>query len=79
MEKAYLELGGAGQVFPTSNNPTMMRNVIPWLKTFIDSDTRYTQFLCPLSNSIGIRAYQSTCPLVPSPVPTTPPTTSPPP
>ncbi|WP_158852571.1 poly(ethylene terephthalate) hydrolase family protein [Saccharothrix deserti] len=75
-EKAYLELTGAGHGFPTSNNPTMMRNVIPWLKIFVDSDTRYTQFLCSLSNWDGIRAYQSTCPLVPSPVPTTTSTTS---
>ncbi|MEH1125664.1 poly(ethylene terephthalate) hydrolase family protein [Micromonospora sp. CPCC 206061] len=75
-EKAYLELSGAGHGFPTSNNPTMMRNVIPWLKIFIDSDTRYTQFLCPLSNSSGIRAYQSSCPLVPSAPPTTPPVTT---
>ncbi|TDC82176.1 carbohydrate-binding protein [Micromonospora sp. KC606] len=77
-EKAYLELAGADHGFPTSNNPTMMRNVIPWLKIFTDSDTRYTQFLCPLSNWSGIRAYQSSCPLVPSPVPTTSPTASPP-
>jgi hypothetical protein len=77
-EKAYLELSGAGHGFPTSNNSTMMRNVIPWLKIFIDSDTRYTQFLCPLGNSNGIRSYQSSCPLVPSPVPTTSPTTPPP-
>jgi alpha/beta superfamily hydrolase len=78
IEKAYLELSGAGHGFPTSNNPTMMRNVIPWFKIFVDSDTRYTQFLCPLFNNNGIRAYQSTCPLVPSPVPTTSPTTPPP-
>ncbi|MFD0200252.1 MULTISPECIES: poly(ethylene terephthalate) hydrolase family protein [Saccharothrix] len=76
VEKAYLELTGAGHGFPTSNNSTMMRNVIPWLKIFVDSDTRYTQFLCPLSDSNGIRTYQNTCPLVPSPVPTTTSTTS---
>jgi dienelactone hydrolase len=78
-EKAYLELTGAGHGFPTSNNPTMMRNVIPWLKIFTDSDTRYTQFLCPLANSDGIRTHQSSCPLEPSPVPTTSATSSPPP
>ncbi|GLH96476.1 poly(ethylene terephthalate) hydrolase family protein [Phytohabitans aurantiacus] len=76
VEKAYLELSGAGHGFPTSNNTTMMRNVIPWFKIFVDSDTRYTQFLCPLGNWSGIRSYQSSCPLVPSPVPTTSPTGS---
>jgi hypothetical protein len=76
VEKAYLELSNAGHGFPTSNNPTMMRNVIPWFKIFIDSDTRYTQFLCPLANSTGIRSYQSTCPLVPSNPPTSTTTTT---
>jgi hypothetical protein len=75
VEKAYLELANAGHGFPTSNNPTMMRTVIPWIKVFLDSDTRYTQFLCPLADRNGIRTYQSTCPLVPS-VPTTTTTTS---
>ncbi|MEU4745567.1 cellulose binding domain-containing protein, partial [Actinosynnema sp. NPDC023658] len=70
VEKAYLELAGVGHLFPTSNNPTMMRNIIPWFKIFVDSDTRYTQFLCPLWNTNGIRTYQSTCPLVPSTPPT---------
>ncbi|MGM1058980.1 poly(ethylene terephthalate) hydrolase family protein [Saccharothrix sp. Mg75] len=76
IEKAYLELGGAGHAFPTSDNPTMMRNVIPWIKVFVDSDTRYTQFLCPLANWSGIRTYQGTCPLVPSTPPTTTTTTT---
>ncbi len=64
-EKAYLELSGAGHGFPTSNNSVMMRKVIPWLKIFVDSDVRYTQFLCPLMDNTGIRSYQSTCPLLP--------------
>ncbi|XVS66434.1 ricin-type beta-trefoil lectin domain protein [Actinosynnema sp. CA-299493] len=76
VEKAYLELTGAGHGFPTSNNTTMMRTIIPWFKIFVDSDTRYTQFLCPLADSNGIRTYQSTCPLVPSTPPTTTSTTS---
>ncbi len=76
VEKAYLELTGAGHGFPTSNNPTMMRTIIPWFKVFLDSDTRYTQFLCPLSDWGGIRTYQSTCPLVPSTPPTTTTTTT---
>ncbi|MGW4115496.1 poly(ethylene terephthalate) hydrolase family protein [Actinosynnema sp. NPDC004786] len=76
VEKAYLELSGAGHGFPTSNNSTMMRNVIPWFKIFVDSDTRYTQFLCPLSDTNGIRSYLSTCPLVPSDPPTTTSTTT---
>jgi hypothetical protein len=72
VEKAYLEIAGGGHGFPTSNNPTMMRTIIPWFKIFVDSDARYAQFLCPLSNMNGISAYQNTCPLIP----TTPPSTT---
>jgi hypothetical protein len=65
VEKAYLELTGAGHGFPTSNNSVMMRKVIPWLKIFLDQDTRYSQFLCPLLDTTGITAYRSSCPLDP--------------
>jgi hypothetical protein len=64
VEKGYLELAGAGHAFPTSSNSVMMRKVIPWLKIFLDHDTRYSTFLCPsLADSTGISGYSSTCPL----------------
>ncbi|RZQ61573.1 alpha/beta hydrolase [Amycolatopsis suaedae] len=63
-EKAYLELAGAGHGFPTSNNSVMTRKVIPWMKIFIDQDTRYPRFLCPLRDWTGIRSYRSSCPLL---------------
>ncbi|WP_305792141.1 cellulose binding domain-containing protein [Micromonospora sp. KC723] len=78
-ESAYLEFAGAGHGFPTSNNPLMMRVVIPWLKIFVDNDTRYSQFLCPLTDRTGITQYRSTCPLTPPGAPTSPPTTTAPP
>ncbi|SDJ00903.1 Dienelactone hydrolase [Lentzea albidocapillata subsp. violacea] len=65
-EKAYLELTGAGHGFPTSNNSVVTRKVIPWMKIFIDQDTRYTQFLCPLQDWTGIRSYRNSCPLLPN-------------
>ncbi|MEV4580293.1 dienelactone hydrolase family protein [Nonomuraea jabiensis] len=65
VEKAYLELTGAGHAFPTSSNSVMMRKVIPWLKIFVDQDIRYSQFLCPMADSTGIRTYRSSCPLDP--------------
>jgi hypothetical protein len=65
-EKMYLELTGAGHAFPTSNNSVMTRKVIPWMKIFIDQDTRYQQFLCPLLDNTGISAYRSSCPLITS-------------
>ena len=45
-------------------NTTLARTMIPWMKIFIDNDTRYTQFLCPLSNTSGISAYRNSCPLL---------------
>ena len=80
VEKAFLELTGAGHGFPTSNNSVMTRKVIPWLKIFVDRDDRYSQFLCPLMDNTGIRTYLSTCPLLPggsSPSPSTSPSPSP--
>ncbi|MEU8184758.1 cellulose binding domain-containing protein [Micromonospora sp. NPDC049044] len=79
VEHAWAELAGNDHLSFTRSNPTEMRLLIPWLKIFLDNDTRYTQFLCPLSNSSGVSRYSATCPLVPSDVPTTPPTTTPPP
>jgi hypothetical protein len=64
VEKGYLELAGAGHGFPTSSNSVMMRRVVPWLKIFVDHDTRYSKFLCPtLADTTGVSGYRSTCPL----------------
>jgi hypothetical protein len=38
--------------------------MIPWLKIFIDNDTRYSQFLCPMADRTGISQYRNTCPLI---------------
>ncbi|MEU4449288.1 ricin-type beta-trefoil lectin domain protein [Actinosynnema sp. NPDC050801] len=64
-EKMYLELTGAGHAFPTSNNSVATRKWIPWMKIFLDQDTRYQQFLCPLMDNTGISAYRGSCPLIP--------------
>ncbi|MFC8849201.1 MULTISPECIES: cellulose binding domain-containing protein [unclassified Micromonospora] len=79
VEHAWAELAGNDHLSFTRPNPTEMRLLIPWLKIFLDNDTRYTQFLCPLADSTGVSRYNSTCPLVPPGGPTTPPTTTTPP
>jgi dienelactone hydrolase len=64
-EKAYLELSGADHFFPTSANTPLAKEMISWLKRWVDNDTRYSQFLCPgPSTGLGspISAYQNTCP-----------------
>jgi dienelactone hydrolase len=62
----FLQIAGADHVYYTHPNPVEMRILIPWLKTFLDDDTRYTQFLCPaLADPTGVSMYQSKCPYVP--------------
>lgn len=63
---AYLQISGADHMFATKPNTVEMRTLIPWLKIFVDNDTRYGQFLCPLADDTDIATYSSTCPLVPS-------------
>ncbi|MER5630748.1 alpha/beta hydrolase family protein [Streptomyces nitrosporeus] len=63
LDKAYLELRGASHFTPNTSNTTIAKYSISWLKRFIDNDTRYEQFLCPLpSASLTIAEYQGTCP-----------------
>ncbi|MFI8288273.1 alpha/beta hydrolase family protein [Streptomyces sp. NPDC085614] len=64
LDKAYLELNGATHFTPNSSNTTIAKYSISWLKRFIDNDTRYDQFLCPLPRpSLTIAEYRGTCPL----------------
>lgn len=65
-EHAYLEISGADHLFPQSPNTLLAQATISWLKVFVDGDTRYTQFLCPLADTTGVTDYRNTCPLTPS-------------
>ncbi|MEU5659509.1 dienelactone hydrolase family protein [Streptomyces sp. NPDC047737] len=63
LDKAYLELRGATHFTPNTSNTTIAKYSISWLKRFIDNDTRYEQFLCPLpSASLTIAEYRGNCP-----------------
>ncbi|MGY0023328.1 alpha/beta hydrolase family protein [Streptomyces sp. cg35] len=63
LDKAYLELRGATHFTPNSSNTTIAKYSISWLKRFIDNDTRYEQFLCPLpASSLTIAEYRGNCP-----------------
>jgi predicted dienelactone hydrolase len=48
LDRGYLELNSATHFTPNSSNTTIAKYSISWLKRFIDNDTRYEQFLCPL-------------------------------
>ncbi|MEV7225996.1 alpha/beta hydrolase [Polymorphospora sp. NPDC051019] len=62
-EKAYLELNNASHFFPQVSNTPMAKQMISWLKRFVDNDTRYTQFLCPGPGGLAIEEYRNTCPV----------------
>ncbi|MGW6534677.1 bis(hydroxyethyl) terephthalate hydrolase [Streptomyces sp. NPDC055051] len=64
LDKAYLELNGATHFTPNTSNTTLAKYSLAWLKRFVDDDTRYEQFLCPLPRpSLTIDEYRGTCPL----------------
>jgi hypothetical protein len=65
-ERAYIEVAGAGHNYIGQPSTTLARTMIPWLKIFVDNDTRYGQFLCPLSDQSGISQYRNSCPLIPT-------------
>ncbi|MER6711389.1 MULTISPECIES: ricin-type beta-trefoil lectin domain protein [unclassified Streptomyces] len=72
-QSAFIELSSGGHGFPTWGNSNVTRRTIPWLKIFLDNDTRYTQFLCPsLADRTGVSRSLTKCPYVP-PGGTTPP------
>nr|WP_218566704.1 dienelactone hydrolase family protein [Vallicoccus soli] len=63
LDKAYLELRGAGHLAPTVSNTTIATYTLSWLKRFVDDDLRYDRFLCPApATSTAIAEYRSTCP-----------------
>ncbi|MDT0433852.1 dienelactone hydrolase family protein [Streptomyces sp. NPDC005840] len=63
LDRAYLELNGATHFTPNSSNTTIAKYTVSWLKRFIDDDTRYEQFLCPLPKpSLTIEEYRGNCP-----------------
>jgi pimeloyl-ACP methyl ester carboxylesterase len=74
---AYIELTSGGHGFPTWGNSQVTRREIPWLKIFLDNDTRYTKFLCPsLADTTGISRYANECPYGSPTSPTSQPPTS---
>ena len=62
-EKAYLELNGASHFFPQTVNTPTARQMVAWLKRFVDDDTRYEQFLCPGPSGSAIRSTATPAPV----------------
>ena len=65
-QSEFAQIAGADHVYYTRPNNVEMKLIIPWLKIFVDSDTRYEQFLCPtLPDPSTISIYQPKCPYAP--------------
>ena len=73
VNKAYIELDGASHQCVTSGNgddaerDAIIRQVVPWLKRFLDGDGRYEQFLCPppaAGTGTVLSEVRAVCPLV---------------
>ena len=62
-DKMYIELDRATHFAPNVSNTTIAKYSISWLKRFVDEDTRYDQFLCPVPTSSEIEESRGTCPL----------------
>jgi dienelactone hydrolase len=63
LPKAYLELRNASHFAPNTSDTEIAAYSISWLKRFVDSDTRYSQFLCPApAADLQIAEYRATCP-----------------
>ncbi|WP_457785947.1 bis(hydroxyethyl) terephthalate hydrolase [Streptomyces rimosus] len=63
LDRAYLELNNATHFTPNRPDTTIAKYSVSWLKRFIDNDTRYEQFLCPLPRpSRTIEEYRGNCP-----------------
>jgi pimeloyl-ACP methyl ester carboxylesterase len=60
--RMYLELDGASHFAPNSSNTTIAKYSISWLKRFVDNDTRYDQFLCPLPSDRSLSDRRGNCP-----------------
>jgi hypothetical protein len=61
----FAQISGADHLYYTHPNNVQMKIIIPWLKVFVDRDTRYQQFLCPrLPDPTKISMYQAECPYI---------------
>ena len=51
----------ASHFVSTSSNTPTARQMIAWLKRYVDDDTRYEQFICPPPGGTAISEYRHTC------------------
>lgn len=62
-DRAYMELNNATHFTPNSADTEIAKYSISWLKRFVDNDTRFEQFLCPLpARDSQIEEFRGNCP-----------------
>ena len=61
LEKALVVVSGASHGLGTTLNTIQARTMLVWLKRYVDNDTRFDPFVCPLVTS-GVSDYRNTCP-----------------
>ncbi|TNC37215.1 alpha/beta hydrolase family protein [Mumia zhuanghuii] len=61
-ERAYGELRGESHLAANTNPDWQGRLMVTWLKRYVDSDLRYSQFLCPAPTSTALSDYRNSCP-----------------
>lgn len=62
-DRAYMKLRNATHLAPNTADTEIAKYSISWLKRFVDSDTRYEKFLCPLpAKDLQIADYRGNCP-----------------
>ncbi|MGW7517904.1 bis(hydroxyethyl) terephthalate hydrolase [Streptomyces sp. NPDC054796] len=62
-DRAYMELRNATHFTPNTSDTEIAKYSISWLKRFVDEDTRYEQFLCPLPTAdLQIAEFRGNCP-----------------
>ncbi|MCC5952534.1 MAG: alpha/beta hydrolase [Acidimicrobiia bacterium] len=64
--RAYMEVAGGSHNCVTEPNVTVARSVLPWLKRWVDHDTRYLPWICPAPVAAELPAisdYRSNCDL----------------
>lgn len=57
-DQAYLKLKNADHFATNRYSATVTAYTVSWLKRYVDEDTRYSQFLCPVQSG-----FQLTCPV----------------
>jgi dienelactone hydrolase len=58
-QKGFVEIAGAGHLFPTSQNAIVSRAMVSWFKRFLNNDARFTPFTCGFGSVGGISQFRT--------------------